>query len=119
MQIAENHQDNVVKPRCNNAMRGNVPQLKDIVLELTPQPEIDLQCYEQFDSSDEEDEVDNMRDQPARQAGQDTCYRIKVQCCRCSSVVQLAVESSGDSLRILQQMLLGDLSLVCPWCATN
>lgn len=100
-------------------MRGNVPQVKDIVLELKPQPEIDLQCYEQFDSSDEEDEVDNMRDQPARQAGQATCYRIKVQCCRCSSLLQLAVESSGDNLRIFQQLLMGDLSLVGPCCANN
>nr|ALJ32911.1 early protein E7 [human papillomavirus 51] len=101
-------------------MRGNVPQLKDVVLHLTPQTEIDLQCYEQFDSSKEEDEVDNMRDQlPERRAGQATCYRIEAPCCRCSSVVQLAVESSGDTLRVVQQMLMGELSLVCPCCANN
>lgn len=101
-------------------MRGNVPQIKDIILNLEPQPEIDLQCYEEFDNSEEEeDEVDNMRDQLERRAGQAGLYTIEAPCCRCLNVVQLSVESSHQNLLIFEQLLMGDLNLICPRCANN
>ncbi|CAA52531.1 early protein [Human papillomavirus type 26] len=104
-------------------MHGNIINIEDVILDLVPQPEIDLRCYEQldyeqFDSSDE-DETDNMRDQQARQAGQEVCYRIEAQCCMCNSIVQLAVQSSRQNVRVLEQMLMEDVSLVCHQCAAQ
>ena len=94
-------------------MHGNIINIEDVILDLVPQPEIDLRCYEQldyeqFDSSDE-DETDNMRDQQARQARQEVC----------NSIVQLAVQSSRQNVRVLEQMLMEDVSLVCHQCAAQ
>nr|ALJ32822.1 early protein E7 [human papillomavirus 69]ALJ32830.1 early protein E7 [human papillomavirus 69] len=103
-------------------MHGDTINIQDVILDLVPQPEIDLQCYEQldyeqFDSSDE-DETDNVRNQQARQAEQEACYRIEAECCVCNSIVQLAVLSSRQNVRAVEQLLMGDVSLVCHQCAT-
>lgn len=104
-------------------MHGKVTTIPEYILDLVPQTEIDLHCYEQLNSSEEEDEdeVDHLQKQPqqARQDEQHPCYLINTQCCRCASAVQLAVQSSTKELRALQQMLMGALELVCPLCATR
>uniref|UniRef100_Q17UH2 Protein E7 n=10 Tax=Human papillomavirus type 53 TaxID=333765 RepID=Q17UH2_HPV53 len=104
-------------------MHGNVPTLPQYIIELIPQTEIDLQCHEQLNSSEDEDEdeVDHLQEQPqqARRDEQHPCYLIETQCCRCESLVQLAVQSSTKELRMLQQMLMGTVELVCPLCATR
>lgn len=90
-------------------MRGETPTLKDIVLFDIPTCEtpIDLYCYEQLDSSDEDD-----------QAKQDIQrYKILCMCTQCYKSVKLVVQCTEADIRNLQQMLLGTLDIVCPLCA--
>nr|ABO76804.1 putative transforming protein E7 [human papillomavirus 56]ABO76811.1 putative transforming protein E7 [human papillomavirus 56]ALT54859.1 E7 [human papillomavirus 56]ALT54866.1 E7 [human papillomavirus 56]ALT54873.1 E7 [human papillomavirus 56] len=104
-------------------MHGKVPTLQEVILELTPQTEIDLQCNEQLDSSEDEDEdeVDHLQERPqqARQAKQHTCYLIHVPCCQCKFVVQLDIQSTKEDLRVVQQLLMGALTVTCPLCASS
>ncbi|ADW41702.1 E7 [Colobus guereza papillomavirus 1] len=95
-------------------MHGRQPTVKDIVLELhpsvQPEPTIDLFCYEQLDSSEDEDEQPT---EPAQQA----MYRVVTECSKCSRAVRLVVECEHTDIRDLQRLLLGTLALVCPVCA--
>nr|CAD1814602.1 transforming protein E7 [human papillomavirus 66] len=104
-------------------MHGKVPTLQEVILELAPQTEIDLQCNEQLDSSEDEDEdeIDHLLERPqqARQAKQHKCYLIHVPCCKCELVVQLDIQSTKEELRVVQQLLMGALTVTCPLCASS
>ncbi|AAZ39514.1 E7 protein [human papillomavirus 106] len=95
-------------------MHGQQPTLKDILLELDEPDVVDLHCNEQFASSEEEDnrEDGEQPTEPAQQA-----YRVLTCCCRCGRAVRLVVESGHAELRVLQELLLGALGIVCPHCA--
>ncbi|ACV32159.1 E7 [Rhesus papillomavirus 1b] len=110
-------------------MIGPKPTLEDIVLDLQPLPQpesVDLMCYEQLsDSSEDEDEVDHHHNnqqqhhQHARPAGPEDgdCFRIVSDCYSCSKPLRLVVVSSHEELRVLEQLLMGTLEIVCPSCA--
>ncbi|AEA35048.1 early protein E7 [Papio hamadryas papillomavirus 1] len=98
-------------------MIGPHPTLADIVLELEPEP-VDLRCYEQLDSSDDEDEIDHHQQQ-ARPVHQEDgeCFRILSDCHICQNTVSLVVYSTHDDLHVLEDLLMGNLEIVCPNCA--
>nr|WAB54082.1 E7 [human papillomavirus 89] len=96
-------------------MHGRTPTIQDIVLEELPEP-ISLQCEEEMlDSSDEEDARDCVHEQLAEQAQQ--AFRVVTTCGVCYCAVRLVVLCDDAHLRQLQQLLLDDLSIVCPGCA--
>ncbi|ABX56066.1 E7 [Macaca fascicularis papillomavirus 3] len=99
-------------------MIGPGPTLQDIVLELEPEP-VDLRCYEQLDSSEDEDEIDHhqQQDRPDVQEDDGERFRILSDCHVCQNTVSLVVHSTHDDLHILEDLLMGTLEIVCPNCA--
>lgn len=98
-------------------MHGKYTTLKDIVLDLTPDP-VGLHCNEQLDSS--EDEVDEQATQATQATQHSTllqCYQILTSCSKCCSNVRLVVECTGPDIHDLHDLLLGTLNIVCPLCA--
>ncbi|QBA86137.1 E7 [Pan paniscus papillomavirus 1] len=95
-------------------MHGKYTTLKDIVLDLSPDP-VGLHCNEQLDSS-EEDEVDEQATQ-ATQATFTQHYQIVTCCGHCDSNVRLVVDCTGSDIQHLHKLLLGSLNIVCPLCA--
>ncbi|ATQ38078.1 E7 [Alphapapillomavirus 3] len=97
-------------------MHGQVATIKDIVLEEVPDV-VDLHCNEQvLDSSEseEEDDRDSVQ-QPVEQAQQ--AYRVVTTCGSCWCPVRLVVQCGDADLKVLQQLLEDNVSLVCPRCA--
>ncbi|AMR98485.1 E7 [Macaca fuscata papillomavirus 1] len=95
-------------------MIGPKPTLQDIVLSCDPEP-VDLYCHEELpDSSEDEDETDHHRadDTPAQE-----CYRIVCDCHGCQSTLRLVVVSTPEDLRVLEDLLMGSLEILCPTCA--
>lgn len=87
-------------------MRGNAPDLKDIVLQSADYVEpVDLYCDESLspDSSPEEEE----ELEP---------YTIDTQC-NCESKVRLVVVATKAAIRTLEILLFQELGIVCPVCA--
>lgn len=98
-------------------MHGRTPTIQDIVLEERPEP-ISLQCEEEMlDSSDEEDARDCMHEQQQLAERAQQAFRVVTTCGVCYRAVRLVVLSDDVHLRHLQQLLLNDLSIVCPGCA--
>lgn len=96
-------------------MRGQTPTLKDIILTDIPDV-VSLYCDEQLlDSSEEEDNGDCLRDQPAKPA--QLAYRVVTECGLCSRPVRLAVLCGVEDLRKLQQLMVEAVAIVCPGCA--
>lgn len=99
-------------------MHGQVATIKDIVLQELPNV-VDLHCHEQLlDSSESESEDDRdgvHEQQPVEQAQQ--AYRVVTTCGICWCPVRLTVQCRDADVKVLQQLLLDDLSIVCPCCA--
>lgn len=95
-------------------MHGQVATIKDIVLEERPEV-VDLHCNEQLLDSSESEEEDSVREQLVEQAQQ--AYRVVTTCGWCKCLVRLAVECRDADVKVLQQLLLDNLSIVCPRCA--
>ncbi|ABX56084.1 E7 [Macaca fascicularis papillomavirus 4] len=95
-------------------MIGPKPTLEDIVLHLEPEP-VDLMCHEQFDSSEDEDE-DQVDHHNAR-LEEPECFRIVSDCHRCQNTLRLVVVSTPEEVRVLEELLMGTLEIVCPRCA--
>ncbi|WBM83797.1 E7 protein [human papillomavirus 73] len=96
-------------------MHGKKTTLQDITLDLKPTTEIDLTCYESLDSSEDEDETDSHLDRQAERE----CYRIVTDCTKCQCTVCLAIESNKADLRVIEDLLMGALGIVCPNCSRN
>ncbi|AYD74606.1 E7 [Macaca mulatta papillomavirus 6] len=94
-------------------MHGTAPTLKEIVLELQPEPV--LYCNEVLEESDDEDLVDAI--QPIQPEGQ--AYKVLSVCAGgCGRSVRLVVWSTAEGILQLEQLLVQDaLSIVCPTCA--
>ncbi|AXN57281.1 E7 [Macaca mulatta papillomavirus 2] len=96
-------------------MHGKAPTLKEIILNLEPEP-VNLQCQEVLeDSDDDDDQVDATQPtQPARQA-----YKVLCQCAGgCCKSVRLVVYSTKEGIQRLHDLLVDDaLNIVCPTCA--
>ncbi|AHZ58194.1 E7 protein [Human papillomavirus type 72b] len=98
-------------------MHGQVATIKDIVLEELPDV-VDLLCHEQLlDSSESESEGEDERDsvQPVEQAQQ--AYGVVTTCGSCCCPVRLVVQCGDADLKVLQQLLQDNVSIVCPRCA--
>nr|ALJ32778.1 early protein E7 [Human papillomavirus type 61]ALJ32785.1 early protein E7 [Human papillomavirus type 61] len=95
-------------------MHGQVATIKDIVLEERPEV-VDLHCNEQLLDSSESEEEDSVREQLVQQAQQ--AYRVVTTCGICKCPVRLVVQCGDADLKVLQELLLGELSIVCPGCA--
>ncbi|ACC99409.1 E7 [Macaca fascicularis papillomavirus 9] len=98
-------------------MIGPKATLQDIVLELEPEV-VDLMCHEELDSSEDEDE-DAIHHQyydvtPVEQGSQ---YRIVCDCYSCGNTLRLVVHSTEADVRVLEDLLMGTLEIVCPRCA--
>nr|AAC55128.1 E7 protein [human papillomavirus 74]WAB53817.1 E7 [human papillomavirus 74]WAB53911.1 E7 [human papillomavirus 74]WAB54248.1 E7 [human papillomavirus 74]WAB54539.1 E7 [human papillomavirus 74] len=93
-------------------MHGKYSTLKEIVLELQPDP-VGLHCNEQLDSSEEE--VDELATQATQQLTQ--AYQIVTCCGVCNRSLRLVVQCTGPDINNLHTLLLGTLNLVCPLCA--
>ncbi|ABX56078.1 E7 [Macaca fascicularis papillomavirus 6] len=99
-------------------MIGPKPTLQDIVLTSQPEPQpepVDLMCHEHLsDSSEDEDEIDHHYEDRLEEQ---QLYRILSACAHCGSAVRLVVSSTHSEVQVLQQLLMGNLEIVCPSCA--
>lgn len=88
-------------------MIGKEATIPDIVLELQQlvQP-TDLHCYEEL--SEEETETE---EEPRR-----IPYKIVAPCCFCGSKLRLIVLATHAGIRSQEELLLGEVQLVCPNC---
>ena len=46
-------------------------------------------------------------------------YSIDTCCKHCNSVIRIVVYATGSAIHLLQQLLVAELSLLCPLCARN
>lgn len=84
-------------------MRGGEVDLRDIVLQAIEEQEpgeVDLRCYENF----EEVEPRNP-------------YRILIQCPFCQTRLRLWVLANSAAIRVLEELLVTNIDLVCSRCA--
>ncbi|AEI00710.1 E7 [Apodemus sylvaticus papillomavirus 1] len=93
-------------------MLGPNPTLPDIILEavdqLVPEQYPDLGSSSLSpDSLGEEQDV------------QVDPYRVRTTCYSCDKPLRFIVCTGEDSLRLFQQLLLGDLSFLCPGCVAE
>lgn len=87
-------------------MIGKEATIPDIVLELQQlvQPTADLHCYEELSEEETEEE-------PRR-----IPYKIVAPCCVCGSKLRLIVFATQVGIRAQENLLLGEVQLVCPNC---
>lgn len=94
-------------------MHGSSPTLQDIVLSEQPtevQPdEVDLRCYEEL-------LPEEVLDQPEPDVDP---YRVLVPCGKCERIIKLAILATSCGVVTLEQLLLGELQIVCPPCAVR
>ena len=85
-------------------MIGKQPTIPDVVLELQElvQP-TDLHCYEE------------LTEEPAEEEQCLTPYKIIV-ACKCGTRLRLYVFATDLGIRAQQELLLGEVQLVCPEC---
>lgn len=96
-------------------MHGQTPTIKDIIISEIPDV-VNLHCDEQLlDSSEEEDNRDCVRDQPAEPA--QLAHRVLTECGLCRRPVRLVVLCGAGDLRQLQQLMVNAVAIVCPGCA--
>lgn len=90
-------------------MRGDAPTLKDIELRLEelilPQS---LICDEELESLSPDD-------LPEEEAL--TPFKVDSTCHTCNTGVRIVVVASAGAIRALEQLLVTNLSIVCPECA--
>lgn len=86
-------------------MIGKEATIPDIVLELQQlvQP-TDLHCYEELSEEETEEE-------PRR-----IPYKIVAPCCFCDSKLRLVVLATHAGIRSQEELLLGEVQLVCANC---
>lgn len=86
-------------------MIGKEATIPEVVLELQElvQPTADLHCYEE------------LTEEPAEEEQCLTPYKI-VAGCGCGARLRLYVLATNLGIRAQQELLLGDIQLVCPEC---
>lgn len=82
-------------------MIGPQSTLRDIVLEELPD-QVRLLCDENL----QEEEVEPQED-----------YKVYANCGHCNRHLKLQIRATASAVRLLQELLLGDLDLVCPRCS--
>ncbi|CAA24316.1 E7 protein [Human papillomavirus type 1a] len=88
-------------------MVGEMPALKDLVLQLEPSVlDLDLYCYEEVPPDDIEEELVSPQ-QP---------YAVVASCAYCEKLVRLTVLADHSAIRQLEELLLRSLNIVCPLC---
>ena len=90
--------------QCLN-MRSNPVPLPDVILQEAPEV-LDLHCYEEIEEEVEQGPIIEP-------------YEVQVNCGLCEDIIVFFVAGTTDSIRTLQQELLGNLRLVCGSCALN
>jgi len=89
-------------------MIGNKPTISDIELELDQLviPE-NLLCSESLSPDSEGQEEERAP------------FKVETCCNSCETGVRLCVYSTHSAIQILEQLLLSELSLLCPACSRN
>ncbi|ABM67066.1 E7 [Macaca fascicularis papillomavirus 1] len=87
-------------------MIGKEVTLQDIVLELKPQVEPDLFCDEELPGEEEEEEEPVTRNP----------FKVLTSCGGCETKLRLFVVATESGIREFQELLFGDLILLCPEC---
>lgn len=96
-------------------MIGKEVTVQDIVLELSEvQPEVlpvDLFCEEELPNEDTEEELDTER----------IVFKVTASCgcSHCEVKLRVFVQATEFGIRAFQQLLTGDLQLLCPECRGN
>lgn len=87
-------------------MIGKEATIPEIVLELQDlvQPTADLHCYEELSEEETEEERPHIP------------YKIVAPCCFCGSKLRLIVVATALGIRSQEELLLGEVQLVCPNC---
>nr|AEX31151.1 E7 protein [Human papillomavirus] len=89
-------------------MRGNEPTLRDIELNLEeivlPQNLLSNESLSPDDAPEEEHL---------------SPYRVDSYCYKCNCRVRIVVVASAGSIRLLEELLLSSLFLLCPGCSRN
>lgn len=87
-------------------MIGKQATIPDIVLELQElvQPTADLHCYEELTEEETEEE------------SRHTPYKIVAACGLCGARLRLFVLATVFGIRTQQEILLGEVQLLCPEC---
>ncbi|AYD74599.1 E7 [Macaca mulatta papillomavirus 5] len=89
-------------------MQGEAPTLKDIVLEFE-EDILPVNLLSEEDLSQEEE-----LEEPDRSP-----YSVVTHCDRCAKSLRIVVIATKDSVRSLETLLFGSLSLLCPPCARS
>lgn len=91
-------------------MRGNQPTVRDVELNLNELvlPE-NLLCDEGEESLSPDCEPEEEQDVQT--------YRVDTQCYICGTGVRICVAASEPAIHLLQELLFGSLSLLCPRCS--
>ncbi|ABX56102.1 E7 [Macaca fascicularis papillomavirus 5] len=108
----------MIGPRAT--LEDIVLELHPEVLELDPEPEpVDLMCHEVLDSSDDDDEdaIDHHHNDATPVEQEQADYRIVCDCHTCGNTLRLVVHSTEADVRVLEDLLMGTLDIVCPKCA--
>ncbi|CAA75471.1 E7 [Human papillomavirus 80] len=86
-------------------MIGKEATIPDIELELQElvQP-TDLHCYEELSEEETEEEPQHIP------------YKIVAPCCFCESKLRLIVVATSFGIRAQEELLFGEVKLVCPGC---
>lgn len=96
-------------------MIGKEVTVQDIVLELSEvQPEVlpvDLFCEEELPNEETEEELDTER----------IVFKVTAPCgcSNCEVKLRIFVHATEFGIRAFQQLLTGDLQLLCPECRGN
>ena len=96
-------------------MIGKEVTVQDIVLELSEvQPEVlpvDLFCEEELPNEETEEELDTER----------IVFKVTAPCgcSNCAVKLRIFVHATEFGIRAFQQLLTGDLQLLCPECRGN